>query len=109
MPRRKIVRLAYILPALHIGACLVSYTGLIFPKLQYLGFIFTFVLIADLPISLVTYFAVWEFALFAGTWIVVVGTLRWYLIGLTADWISERIKEPQGNQRGSLFPPDKGL
>ncbi len=109
MPRRKILRLAYILPALHSGVCLTSYIGLIFPKLQYLGIIFTFVLIADLPISLMTYFAAWKYGPFAATWTVVVGTMWWYVIGRTAECIVERIREPQGNQQGSLFPLDKGL
>ncbi len=105
MPRRKILRLAYILPALHSGVCLTSYIGLIFPKLQYLGIIFTFVLIADLPISLVTYFAVWKYGLFAATWTVVVGAMWWYVIGRLAECIVERIKEPQGKSTRRAFLP----
>jgi hypothetical protein len=105
MPHRKVFRLAYLLPALHMGACLTSYIGLIFPKLQHLGIIFTLVLIADLPISLVAYFAARKYGLFAAAWTVVVGTLWWYVIGRTAECIIDRIRDSGGNQRDSLFPP----
>lgn len=105
MARNKIFRLAYTLPALHLGVCLTSYVGLIFPRLQYLGIIFTFVLIADLPISLVAYFTAWKHELFPGIWTVVVGTLWWYVIGRTAESMIGRIKAPR-NQCGSLFPPN---
>jgi hypothetical protein len=107
MRNHKVFRVADVLPALHVGACLTGYIGLISPKSQYLGIIFTWVLIADLPLSLVAYFTAWKYGLFAATWTVVVGTLWWYVIGRAAECIIERIREP-GNQRGSLFPPNKG-
>jgi uncharacterized membrane protein len=107
MPRHKTLRLAYVLPALHLSACLTSYVGEIFPKLEHLGIIFTFVLIADLPVSLVTYFAAWKYGLFAEIWTVVVGTLWWYVLGRAAEYIIEWIKDTRGNQNGSLFPPGK--
>ena len=53
-------RWVYFLPAVHLCACLVSYIGLIIPSLSYVGILFTFVLIADLPVSAVTYALAWK-------------------------------------------------
>ena len=107
MARYKIFRAAYILPGLHLSACLTGCAGYIVPKLSFLGIIFTFVLIADLPISFVTYAAAWKYGLFAATWTLVVGTLWWYGLGRAAEYVIEWIKDSRGDQSGSLFPPDK--
>ena len=99
----KTFRLAYVLPALHLGACITSYVGLIFPRLQYFGVIFTFVLMADLPVSLVTYFTAWRYGAFAVFWTVVVGTCWWYALGRAAEGVIRRISDSRRNQPDSFF------
>jgi len=74
-------RWAYVLPSLHFFVCLTSYVGVIFPSLHYLGIIFSFVLLADLPISLPAYIVGWKYSALAVIWIFVAGTFWWYLLG----------------------------
>jgi hypothetical protein len=50
-------------------ACSISYVGLLIPSLEFLGIVFTFVLMADLPISLPAYFFGWKYSALAVTWI----------------------------------------
>jgi hypothetical protein len=54
--------------------------GLILPGLQFLGIIWGFVMLFDLPISIVAYALAFHYSLLAGLWIFVVGTLWWYLL-----------------------------
>jgi|SRR5580692_411860 hypothetical protein len=79
------IRWRYVLPSLHLLACLTSYVGLLIPSLQFLGILFTFVLLADLPVSLLAYGLGWKYPVLAGLWIFVVGTLWWYLLGRAAQ------------------------
>jgi hypothetical protein len=78
-------RWVYLLPSLHLSACLTSYLGLLLPSLQHLGILFTFVLLADLPISLPGYFLGWKYSALAVIWIYVAGTLWWYLLSRGAE------------------------
>src|SRR5882724_3227109 len=78
-------RWVYLLPCLHLCACLTSYVGLLVPSLQHLGILFTFVLVADLPISLPAYFLGWKYSTLAVIWIFVAGTLWWCLLGRGAQ------------------------
>jgi hypothetical protein len=70
-----------VLPSLHLFACLTSYVGLLIPSLQHLGILFPFVLLADLPISLLAYGLAWKYSALAVIWIFVAGTFWWYLLG----------------------------
>jgi hypothetical protein len=74
-------RLRYVLPSLHLLACAISYIGLLIPGLQFVGILFSFVLMADLPISIVTYMAAWKYPSLSLIWILVAGTAWWYLLG----------------------------
>ncbi|SRR6266852_2284202 len=73
-------RWLYLLPTLHLCACLASYIGLVIPSLQYIGILFTFILVADLPISAPVYFLAWKYGVLAVVWIFVAGTFWWYLL-----------------------------
>jgi hypothetical protein len=75
------IRWRYVFPSLHLLACSISYVGLLIPSLQCLGIVFTFVLLADLPVSLLAYALGWKYSALAVTWIFVAGTLWWYLLG----------------------------
>jgi len=56
--------------------------GLALPKLQYLGVVWVFIMLADLPVSSVAYMMGWKYPTLAALWIVAAGTLWWYLLGL---------------------------
>jgi hypothetical protein len=71
----------YVLPFIHLLACLVSYIGLVVPSLQFLGILFSLILLADLPISILAYALGWRYSALAVIWILVAGTLWWYLLG----------------------------
>jgi hypothetical protein len=73
-------RWIYLLPSLHVCACLISYIGLLLPSLQYFGILFTFVLLADLPISVLAYLFGWKYPALAVMWTFVAGTAWWYLL-----------------------------
>jgi hypothetical protein len=92
MDRR--IKWRYVLPSIHLFACVTSYVGLLVPGLQFLGILFTFVLMADLPISLPAYFLAWKCPAFAATWIFVAGTLWWYLLARAVQavflWFARR-------------------
>jgi len=92
------IRWRYVLPSLHLLACLVSYVGLLLPSLQSLGILFTVILMADLPISLPAYFLGWKYQAFAVTWVFVAGTLWWYLLGRAVQavflWFAHRNDSP---------------
>jgi len=83
-------RWLYLLPSLHLCACLTSYVGLLVPRLQHLGILFTFVLLADLPISLPAYFLGWKYSTLAAIWIFVAGTFWWYLLSRGAEALLNR-------------------
>jgi hypothetical protein len=61
--------------------------GLVFPGLQYLGIIWSFIMIFDLPISLVAYALGFHHSLLAGVWILIVGTSWWYLLSRGAEFV----------------------
>lgn len=70
-----------VLPSLHLLACLISYVGLLVPSLQFLGILFAYVLLVDLPVSLLAYALGWKYPALAVTWVFMAGTLWWYLLG----------------------------
>jgi hypothetical protein len=97
MDRRS--RWIYFLPSLHLSACLISFVGILVPSLQYIGILFTFILAADLPISLPAYFLAWKYPALGLIWIFVVGTVWWYLLSRCARFLFIRFiqrNEPVG-------------
>src|SRR5258708_40094350 len=94
-------RWLYLLPSLHLCACLTSYVGLLVPSLQHLGILFAFVLLADLPISLPAYFLAWKYSTLAAIWIFVAGTFSWYLLARSAQALLSTI----GSRNNPNPPP----
>jgi hypothetical protein len=92
------IRWRYVLPSLHFLACSISYVGLLIPSLQFLGILFTYVLLADLPVSLLAYALGWKYSVLSVTWVFVAGTLWWYLIGRAVQsvflWFAHRNDPP---------------
>jgi len=74
----------YVLPIFHVFICLISYIGLAIP-LQHLGILFSLVLLADLPVSIVAYGLAWKYSVLAYLWTLVAGTLWWYLLSRCAE------------------------
>jgi hypothetical protein len=49
-------------------------------------------MLVDLPISLVAFALAWKYSALATVWILVVGTLWWYLLSRAAGLLVRRIK-----------------
>ena len=79
------IRWRYVLPSIHLLACLTSYVGLLIPGLQFMGIVFGFVLLADLPVSLPAYGLAWKYPVIGGTWIFAAGTFWWFLLGRAVE------------------------
>jgi hypothetical protein len=75
----------YFLPILHFCACLMSTLRFFVPGLQYLSIMWDFVVRVEFPISLVADALAPKFAPLAAIWIVVAGTLWWYLLSRLAE------------------------
>jgi hypothetical protein len=85
----------YFLPILHFCACLMSTLRYFVPGLQYLVVIWDFVMHADFPVSLVAYALTSKYAPLAAIWIVVAGTLWWYLLSRVAEAVFSRFNARQ--------------
>jgi hypothetical protein len=83
----------YFLPILHFCACLMSTLRYFVPGLQYLVVVWDFVMHADFPISLVAYALAPYSGAVAAIWIVVAGTLWWYLLSRAAETLINRFTQ----------------
>jgi hypothetical protein len=67
--------------------------GYIVPSLQFTGILMSLVTVADIPVSLVTIvLAFSQHGVLAGLWAVVAGTLWWYLLCRTAEFLGATIR-----------------
>src|SRR5271156_1435186 len=82
----------YFLPILHFCVCLMSTLRYFVPGLQYLSVMWDFVVRVDFPISLVANALTPKFAPLAAIWVVVVGTLWWYLLSRVAEYLFDNFK-----------------
>jgi len=82
----------YFLPILHFCACLMSTLRYFVPGLQYLSVMWDFVVRVDFPVSLVAYALTPQFAPIAAIWVLVVGTLWWYLLSRAGETLFHKIK-----------------
>jgi hypothetical protein len=76
-------RWVYFLPALHVsvsGVCLLTFV--IPPHFSFLAIVWEFILFADLPLSAIAMGIGMVNGGIAAAWILVVGTLWWYLLSL---------------------------
>ena len=90
---RNVVRWIYVAPLVHLGICLVAMLGYVAPSLQFLGILWSVMTIADIPVSMVTLaLAFSRHGLLAGTWATVAGTLWWYLLCRTAEFLAGKIR-----------------
>lgn len=83
----------YVLPAIHLAACGFSLLTYLLPSnLQFLGIVWEFIAVADLPISLVFYGVAWQHGTVAILWIVVAGTLWWYFLSRVAGAMISEVR-----------------
>jgi hypothetical protein len=101
--RHGIRRWVYILPVLHLCACFVSMTGYVIPSLESWGIAFTYILMLDIPISVVAYALAWKYPAIATIWIFVVGTLWWYLLSRAIELVFDKFID-QGPSEQPLIP-----
>jgi hypothetical protein len=93
---QKCFRWAYIPPLIHLWICFVGIVGTLVPRVNYLAFAWTFVFIADFPISIIPFVLVWKYPLTGALWLIVVGTLWWYLLTLGAERL---VREVRGDRQ----------
>jgi hypothetical protein len=85
--------------------CLVSFIGLVIPSLQRMGILFTFIVLADLPISALAYAIGWKYGTLAAVWVLVAGTLWWYLLARGANFLIDVLHR---RKMVTLFPSHRG-
>jgi hypothetical protein len=92
-------RWVYLLPILQFVVCALALSGYVIPALQPLGIVFEFLWFADLPISVVAFILVWHHGVLAMIWMVIVGTLWWFLLSLGAEALWNRLTDWRPSRR----------
>ncbi len=82
-------RSIHVLPLLHFSV----YIGIIVGVVP--GVASGYILLADLPISIVVFALGWQHPFFANLWILIVCTLWWYLLSLAMEWVLSKLREPK--------------
>jgi hypothetical protein len=93
MTPRDANRWVYLLPTLHLGASLTMPLGYLIPRLDFLALVSTYLMFIDFPISLVTFALAWKHSVLAGAWLIVVGTLWWYLLSRGVLFVFRKITD----------------
>jgi hypothetical protein len=70
---QKRFRWVYFLPIVHLSGYLISMVGYVSPDLGYLGIIWVFILLVDLPVSAVYYALAWKHGTIGAVWVVITG------------------------------------
>lgn len=87
------LRSTYVLSSIHLVICFFATLAYILPpKLQFLGILWVILNIVDFPISAVAISLAWRNGLLAAAWIVVIGTLWWYLLSVTAAFLRKKLR-----------------
>ena len=76
------LRWIYVVPSVHLCICLVVIFAMLVPSLSYIAIIFESLWVLDFPISVVAFMLVWQHGILSYLWILIVGTLWWYLLCL---------------------------
>jgi hypothetical protein len=79
---QKHTRWVYALPMAHLCTCLIGIAGTLAPRVSVLAFAWSLVFFVDFPISIVPLILAWKFPFLAALWLLVAGTLWWYLLSL---------------------------
>lgn len=93
---RKRFHALYGAPIIHLALCLTMYSGIIVPRLQFLGILGTVVTLIDLPfVTFGTIALSFHYPLLAIICQVVGGTLWWYLL----SWAFFTLNSKRASQR----------
>ncbi|MGA3301071.1 MAG: hypothetical protein ABSD87_13360 [Candidatus Acidiferrales bacterium] len=84
----------YVFPAAHLVACGFSYAGAVVPALRGWAISFTFIFWSDWPVSAVPYVLGWTRPGIAEAWIILAGTVWWFLIACGIEWFLQRSSAP---------------
>ena len=82
----------YLFPAVHLLVCLISLSGYIIAALQGLGIVWVGIMLLDLPVSAPAYALAWGSGVFAGLWIILVGTFWWYLLACGVELLLKKLR-----------------
>ena len=66
--------------------------GTVIPNLGYLGIIWVFILLVDLPVSAIFYALAWKHGTIGVIWVMVTGTLYWYWLSRGVEVLINRRK-----------------
>jgi hypothetical protein len=103
MTPRAANRWVYLLPALHLCASLTSPLAYYIPRLDFVVGVWPYLMLIDFPISIVTFVLAWKHSVLAGAWLIVVGTLWWYLLSRGAELVIHKLRD-HGSVRHDLVP-----
>ena len=81
MSFRESCRWVYLLPMIHLAVSSGCYVLTLIPGVSFMAFLWTLILALDLPVSLLTYLIGQRYPGLAVAWIILAGTLWWYLLG----------------------------
>jgi hypothetical protein len=104
LARQSRTRWVYFLPIIHLCASFTSLVGIVIPSLQYWAFAWTFILILDLPVSLVSYGLAWKHGALAMIWIFIAGTYWWYLLSRGTEFLIDSMRH---RKPIALFSPNR--
>ena len=90
---------AYLLPIIHLSLCLTGMVGYVIPVLSYSGVILEFVGLADMPVSFVGYFLMFRHDTLANIWMLVAGTLWWYLLSRLIGRVTNQTVNHDGHNQ----------
>jgi hypothetical protein len=96
MSLRERWRWVYFLPIVHFFVSSTSLWLAQIPGLNFVAFAWTLTMMVDLPVSLVSYFAGWKYPGVAVAWVIVAGTLWWYLLSRTAEVLFHLVARRDG-------------
>jgi hypothetical protein len=87
-----------VLPVIHLTLCFLALSGYVLRSLQFLGILFSVLVVADFPVSLVyVFFAVSNHGVLAFTWLALAGTSWWYFLCRVVERI--RVRYTAGKSR----------
>jgi hypothetical protein len=91
--RQSSFRPTYIPPLVHLAICAVALLAYVLPpQLQFLGILWVILNVVDFPVSGVSMAIAWQNGVFAGAWIIVVGTLWWYFLSIGIASLSKKLR-----------------
>jgi hypothetical protein len=88
MDKRSVItrlRLAHLLPIVHLAACSIFSLGYLVPRWQYLAIGWVFLNVIDFPVSVVALGLGWRHQFAGLVFYFIAGTSWWYLLGSKAD------------------------